>query len=141
MVQGYWGGGWVTITKVLTVKQPWAHLIIHGGIHADGRRVFKTIENRSRRTHYRGRIWIHAGKGVDKTALFYHRSSGALDSTILEHGGIIGSVEIVDVIQQTSNPEHKDWFIGPYGWVLASPEPCEFRPMRGQLGLWNLKEV
>ncbi len=36
----------------LSVHQPWAWLIVAG---------FKHIENRSRRTHYRGPVLIHAG--------------------------------------------------------------------------------
>ena len=43
--------------KALTIKQPWAYLIIHGG---------KDIENRTWRTKYRGRILIHAAKADDK---------------------------------------------------------------------------
>ena len=38
--------------RALTVRQPWAHMIAHGG---------KSIENRSRQTHYRGLLAIHAG--------------------------------------------------------------------------------
>ena len=35
--------------KVLTVKQPWASLIVHG---------IKDIENRSWKTNFRGRVLI-----------------------------------------------------------------------------------
>ena len=38
--------------RAITVKQPWAFAIVHGG---------KVIENRSRGTSYRGPIAIHAG--------------------------------------------------------------------------------
>lgn len=37
--------------KALSIRQPWAWLILHGG---------KDMENRSRRTHMRGRICVHA---------------------------------------------------------------------------------
>ena len=50
--------------KALTVKQPWAWAIIHGG---------KDVENRSWMPNLgpRGmRIAIHAGKGWDKDASF-----------------------------------------------------------------------
>jgi hypothetical protein len=39
--------------RAITVKQPWAWAIAHGG---------KTIENRSQGTRYRGTLLIHAGK-------------------------------------------------------------------------------
>lgn len=39
--------------KVLSVKQPWAALLVNG---------IKDIENRTRRTTFRGRILIHASK-------------------------------------------------------------------------------
>lgn len=37
--------------KALSIKQPWASLIAHG---------IKDIENRTWKTHFRGRIYIHA---------------------------------------------------------------------------------
>ena len=43
--------------KVLTIKQPWASLIVDG---------YKKYEFRSWKTKYRGEILIHAGCGVDK---------------------------------------------------------------------------
>lgn len=39
--------------RAITVKQPWAWAIAHGG---------KTVENRSKVTSYRGLLLIHAGK-------------------------------------------------------------------------------
>jgi ASCH domain len=44
--------------KALSIKQPWASLIAHG---------IKDIENRTWKTHFRGRIFIHASaKWFDK---------------------------------------------------------------------------
>ena len=48
--------------KVLTIKQPWATLIMQGD---------KKYEFRSWKTKYRGEIYIHAGKSIDKKALKY----------------------------------------------------------------------
>lgn len=42
--------------KVLTIKQPWATLIMQG---------YKRFEFRSWQTKYRGDLLIHAGKGID----------------------------------------------------------------------------
>lgn len=38
--------------KALSVRQPWAWLIVNG---------YKDIENRDWSTQQRGRIWIHTG--------------------------------------------------------------------------------
>ncbi|MET7669386.1 hypothetical protein [Micromonospora luteifusca] len=43
----------MTDLRAITVKQPWAWAIAHGG---------KNIENRSRDITYRGRLAIHADK-------------------------------------------------------------------------------
>lgn len=32
-----------------------------------------------------------------------------------------------------------DWFVGPYGWVLAEPVPIPLVPVKGRLGIWSFK--
>ena len=54
---------------VLTVKQPWAHLIIHGYRTASGTVEHKPVENRSRGTSFRGELYIHASKSFDYEAI------------------------------------------------------------------------
>lgn len=44
--------------KALSIRQPWAWLILHGG---------KDIENRSWNTNFRGRFLIHAAAGMTIT--------------------------------------------------------------------------
>ena len=43
--------------KVLTIKQPWASLIVDG---------YKKYEFRSWKTKYRGKFLIHAGMSLEK---------------------------------------------------------------------------
>ena len=43
--------------KALSIRQPWAWLIVHG---------HKDIENRTWTTSFRGRLLVHAGKSFDK---------------------------------------------------------------------------
>lgn len=50
-------------------------------------------------------------------------------------GGIIGTVTITALVTASDSP----WFTGPYGFVLADPEPCRFIPMKGRLGLWGIE--
>ena len=73
--------------KVLTIKQPWASLIIEG---------YKEYEFRSWKTNYRGELLIHAGKSIDKEA--YKRLGKYLINMPL--GKIIGKVELLDCIKQ-----------------------------------------
>ena len=42
--------------KAISIRQPWAWLIVHG---------YKDVENRTWATKYRGPILIHAGKTLD----------------------------------------------------------------------------
>lgn len=116
----------------LSIRQPWAWLILHGG---------KDIENRDWPTKLRGRVLVHAAKGMTHdeydSAMFFSfgRTSqrpACMDS--LPRGGIVGSVEIVDCVQRHSS----SWFVGRYGFVLRDPRPLPFVPYRGQLGFFDV---
>ena len=123
--------------KVLTVKQPWASLIVHG---------IKDIENRTWRTNFRGRVLIHSSGSYGKKFKVNLTDEQAKEAftTIakecmfgcLPFGSIIGSVEIVDcVLNHPSVWAEK----GVYHWVLANPILFE-KPtvdVKGKLGLWN----
>ena len=80
--------------KVLTIKQPWATLIMQGD---------KRFEFRSWQTKYRGDLLIHAGKGIDKEAV--KRLSKYLPKELLL-GKILGKVTLVDCIKMS--PEFKE---------------------------------
>lgn len=116
----------------LSIRQPWAWLIIHGG---------KDIENRDWPTQKRGRILVHAGKGMtradyDDACAFAYRC-GLNNNLIplpedLPRGGIVGSIEIVNCVERSPSP----WFQGRYGFVLRRPQGLPFTPWRGQLGFF-----
>ena len=80
--------------KVLTIKQPWATLIIQGD---------KRFEFRSWKTKYRGELLIHAGKGIDKEAV--KRLEKYLPKE-LPIGKILGKVTLVDCIKMS--PDFKE---------------------------------
>jgi hypothetical protein len=117
----------------ISVRQPWAHAIVHLG---------KDIENRSRRSHYRGPLLIHAGLNLTRDALM--RGLGWIDDNVgpiwretptsLERGGIVGIVDVVDCVEESDSP----WFGGPFGLVLANPRPLSFVPYKGQLGMFKV---
>lgn len=129
----------------LSIRQPWASLILKAG---------KDIENRDWPTKVRGRILVHAAKGMTRAehedaihfavaAIRARPMEGAKPTTLRERGfshedlargGIIGSVEIVDCVQASDSP----WFVGRYGFVLRDPQPLPFTPWRGQLGFFDV---
>jgi len=117
----------------LSIRQPWAHLILHHG---------KDIENRTWPTKVRGRILIHASKSMtrqeyeDAAWFAYECRRVHLPDcwpVDLPRGCIVGSVEIVDCVQQWDSP----WFGGPWGFVLRNPQPLQVTPCRGALGFFR----
>lgn len=119
--------------KTLSIRQPWAWLIVYGG---------KNIENRSRRTNFRGRFLVHASQGMTRQE--YNMATwiaGPLGVTIppfeeLLRGGIIGSVELVDCLEDSSSP----WYMGEKGYLLRDPRPLPFVPYKGQLGFFDVPD-
>ena len=143
--------------KAITIKQPWASLIVEG---------IKDIENRTWPTKFRGRVLIHAGAKWDDN----HREMSRLftrnqwdflsrEKQFEMSGGtlplsqIIGSVEIVDCM--INHPStwaeksgriydgiHSNDFKIIYNWVLANPilfpEPI---PAKGKLSFWDYPHI
>lgn len=129
----------------LSVRQPWAWAIIFAG---------KDIENRSWQAinhglRQRGRIAIHAAKGMAREEYeeagetindILRRQGSQLrcpDAINLMRGGIIGSVEVADVVTKSSSP----WFFGPRGLVLHNPEVWTFLPSVGALGYFEWRQA
>jgi hypothetical protein len=137
--------------KALSIRQPWAWLIIRPDIIGDESRAaavksgeIKTIENRSRRCLKRERIFIHASAGITRAE--YADAADWLQETFgttfnlpafekLECGGIVGSADITDCIAESCN----HWFVGPFGWVLANARPETFKPCKGALNFFEVE--
>lgn len=123
--------------KVLTIRQPWATLIIQG---------YKRFEFRSWQTKYRGELLIHAGKGIDKEAM--NRLKNYLPDE-LPLGKILGKVELVDCIKCDENfkkmclKENKDiyaksTFEERFAWQLTNVEVFDEQiDAKGHLSLWE----
>ncbi|MGD9949824.1 MAG: ASCH domain-containing protein [Desulfobulbus sp.] len=120
----------------LSIRQPWVHHIFHNG---------KDIENRTWSTRIRGRVLIHAAMGLTREQ--YENGQYPIQKTgcqwielppfsLLDRGGIFGSVEIVDCVNNSASP----WFFGPFGFVLRNPEPLPFLPWKGQLGFFRVPD-
>lgn len=114
--------------KVLTVKQPYADAIING---------LKLVENRSRTTNYRGRLFIHSSKSKPtQTDLRYCRQRDFYyDEERSYLGFIIGSVELVNVVINEDLP----WAIpSNYQWILENPRKLKVPIFaKGSLGIWT----
>ena len=126
----------------LTIKQPWASLIMSGR---------KRVENRGWKTDYRGPLAIHAGKAVDPPAFDFLEEIG-IDTTELRNaptGVVLGTVELVDIVEfrpgcrQVNAFDQHDiqsdpFACGPFCWILSNPRPlAKPIPARGRLVLWD----
>lgn len=119
--------------KALSIKQPWAWLIIHG---------FKDIENRSWKPtnpglRFRGRVLIHTGKkfdGPNDPEEWDWPEIARPERFDLR--GIVGEAEIVDCVTRSTSP----WFFGPYGFVIRNARPLPFMPWIGQLGFFDVRD-
>lgn len=118
--------------RALSIRQPWAWLVVNG---------HKDIENRVWSSTFRGRIYVHAGQRMVADDYpeqrEYLRASGIMVPAIVAHGAIVGEVTIVDCVEWSGSP----WFCGPYGFVLEEPRAYdEPVPYRGQLGFFPVDE-
>ena len=139
--------------KILTVRQPWASLIIMG---------YKQIETRTRDTKYRGTIGIHAGLSMpcrigervmfgefeverDRSGLLL-RSARLSWPYRLPMGEIIGTVNVFETRPTASGECHPDdmnlalgdFAPGRWAWSLNCPQRLSPGiPAKGALGFWN----
>ena len=124
--------------KVLTIREPWASLIIND---------YKKYEFRSWKTNYRGKILIHTSQKIEKEML-----SRFKDYNLNCIGGsIIGEAELTDCILVDENFNQnlrkidnivygRSNHVEKYAWKLENVKKYdEPIPMKGKLGLWNIE--
>lgn len=130
------GGGKLLPTIAISVRQPWAWLIVHG---------HKSYENREWNFRhpwrgFRGRALIHASQGMTKKEYDEARSIAANygiqvpDCGTLDRGGVVGVVSFVD---WCNHPPSLPFTFGS-GFTLASAEPLPFMPCKGALGFFRV---
>ena len=118
----------------LSVRQPWANLIVLG---------LKDIEIRTWATKYRGRLLIHAGTTFDRVAMW------RFPMETVPRGAIIGSVKLADILRFTrktwkeEGDRHLDTGQFPletaYAWILEDQRPfSEPIPYKGALKLFRV---
>ena len=125
--------------KVLTIKEPWASLIIEG---------YKKYEFRSWKTNYRGKILIHAGMTIEKDMLKRFKDY----KFTCNPGYIIGEATLVDciLVDEKFNEELKkidpvvygrNNHVNMYAWKLENViKYNHLVPVKGKLGLWNYEK-
>jgi hypothetical protein len=118
----------------LSLKQPWAALLIHGR---------KTIEVRRWPTARRGRILIHAARIPDERPEAWKHVPEEMKQAAQFLGGIIGEADLTGCVAYRSRevfcqdqPQHlnePDWFDGSlmYGFTFANAAAVPFRKYPG----------
>ena len=130
------------MVKIISVRQPWAWLIVAG---------YKDIENRTWRTSYRGRLMIHASLATEPEDFPMQRqwieTCGIVIPEDLPRGAIVGSatlshVDCGDGYQGDGLACSSPWFEGPYGFHMADAvEFAEPIQCRGQLGIRDVSDA
>jgi len=125
--------------KALSIKQPWAELILQGR---------KTIEIRSWNTRYRGYFLTHASKKPDIEAIRVFD----FDLERLLCGYIVGYAKLSDVIIYNSEKEfikdrdkhlsiHEKTKYPVYGFVLKDIHRIKPIKYKGKLGFFEVREI
>lgn len=144
----------MTEMRILTVRQPWAWAIIHGGKH---------VENRVRNIagDYRGPVAIHVGLAEDKNAFSLSPNRDVLNDAAYpvagmpwweNYGHIIGVVNLWAVHQHDGSkhflccpnaPDKYQRWAEPDAWhlcIASQRQLAEPIPFKGALGLRRLDE-
>lgn len=126
--------------KALTIKNPWATLIIEG---------YKKYEFRSWKTKYRGKILIHTSINPDKKIIDNFENL----NLNYQNGYIIGEAEIIDCIEVTKEFEEKlvrenkqvyGMTVGRGGYAWKLENVVKYNkpiPIKGKLGLWEYEKT
>lgn len=125
----------------LSLKQPWAALLIHGR---------KTIEVRRWPTARRGRVLIHAARVSDSRAEVWALVPAELRQAAEIVGGIVGVAELTHCLAYRTaetfaahrhlHLNDPSWFRGPvlYGFAFANPAVLPFRPYPGWMRFFRV---
>jgi len=126
----------------LSLKQPWAALLVHG---------LKTIEIRRWHTKRRGLVFIHASRTTDDRPEAWKRITDEIRPTADLRGGIIGSANLMDcriyrTLQRFMEDRAKhlnepEWFEKPplYGFRFVKPRVLPFHPCSGWFRMFEVE--
>jgi hypothetical protein len=123
--------------KALSLKQPWAELILSGK---------KTIETRTWNTTFRGEFLIHASARVDQAAMkHFGFEKGSLSTSC-----IVGQATIMNVIKYPSKAaflrdkeKHLVWRVADakprFGYTLRDARRVRLYPCKGRLHFFAIE--
>lgn len=127
----------MTIAKALSIKQPWANMLINGE---------KSIEIRNWRTPYRGTLLIHTGKTYDPVG------KAMFNTSVTPLGCILGRVNLINIKSYgldyigfcADHNEHKNlshWYTANlFGWIFINPIRFANPPkVNGRTGIFPVK--
>ena len=114
--------------KALSIRQPWAHAILHLG---------KDVENRTWTTGHRGLLVVHAPKGIQYYAGAHIEAFKDLPDPMVT-GALLGTVRIVGCVDDSDSEwaDEEHWH-----WQLTDPHPFLTPiPWRGALRLFDVPD-
>lgn len=124
--------------KTITVKQPYASLIAAG---------IKKYEFRTWKSKYRGKLLIHAGKGIDKKAMekFKDYNLEYPAGCVIAICDMVDCVKIDDEAREMLLKENElvygktacDKDFDGYGFKLENVKKIEVIPVKGALSFWE----
>lgn len=118
--------------KALSLKQPWANLIVHG---------IKTIETRKWATKYRGSLLICSSKNYDKDFRFITSLINPYISNS-PFGMALCMVEITDCLpMQKQDEKAACCHVYPHAFSFFLRNICPIKPfpVKGQLGIFDIE--
>jgi hypothetical protein len=124
----------------LSLKQPWAALLVHG---------LKTIEIRRWPTARRGLVLIHAARVPDERPEAWALVPAELGDVARLVGGIVGCGTLTGCVKyekvepfladQARHLNRLNWFQpGLYGFAFADLKPLPFRPYAGWMRFFRV---
>jgi hypothetical protein len=125
----------------LSLKQPWAALIVSGR---------KTIEVRKWATRIRGRVYIHAATIADERPDGWEEVAEECQSLAKLEGGIIGVAELISCVRYRSQSgfaadtakhlNDPSWVEAPqmYGFTFRSAKEVPFLPCKGNVRFFTV---
>ncbi len=119
--------------KVLTIKEPFATLIMN---------EIKHIETRSWKTNYRGEIYIQASISKIKKEIYERKELVKLFENLdMHYGNIICKAYLKDCIYMDEDfiksVNYQEYVCGRYDWILDNIEIISPIKVKGKLGIWN----
>lgn len=127
--------------KVLSITEPFATLIMEKK---------KTIETRSWKTNYRGKLFIHASSTkIPKEWKNNNKLMNLVENKEMNYGKIVCSCELVDCVYMNKEfikkiKQNKQEYLcgiyekGRYAWILENIEVINSaKKVKGHLGIWN----